>query len=99
MRAEKEQQTNVKVIEVEHIDLDNYKEYIGKTVKVKSDVDLSGLGLTKIPIDFTEVCGDFDCPDNKLTSLKGALRIVGGSFNCSNNELVSLSRWWSRLFR
>ena len=48
----KEQQTNGKVIEVEYIDQDNYKEYIGKTVKVNGYVNLSNLGLTEIPIQF-----------------------------------------------
>ena len=34
----KEQQTNEKeVIEVDYIDRNNYKEYIGKTVKVIND--------------------------------------------------------------
>ena len=68
----KEQQTNGKVIVVDHIDKDNYKEYIGKTVKVAGDVDLCGLGLTKIPINFTEVGGYFRCTYNQLTSLVGA---------------------------
>ncbi len=45
----KEQQTNGKVIVVDHIDEDNYEDYIGKTVKVTGDVDLFDLGLTKIP--------------------------------------------------
>ena len=46
---------------VDHINKDNYKEYIGKTVKVTGNVRLSNLGLTKIPINFTEVGGNFDC--------------------------------------
>ncbi|HHV41517.1 MAG TPA: hypothetical protein GXX72_01530 [Clostridiaceae bacterium] len=86
----KEQQTNGKVIVVDHIDKDNYKEYIGKTVKVTGDVDLSGLGLTKIPINFTEVGGDFICALNELYSLKGSPSKVGGSFYCFRNKLSSL---------
>src|SRR5690554_5976830 len=78
------------VIVVDHIDRYNYKEYIGKTVKVTGDVDLSGLGLTKIPINFTEVGGDFNCSYNNLTSLEGAPEKVGGGFYCDNNELTSL---------
>ena len=78
------------VIEVDHIDKDNYKEYIGKTVKVTGDVDLSGMGLTKIPINFTEVRGIFDCSHNQLTSLEGAPRKVGRHFYCYENELTSL---------
>jgi len=78
------------VIVVEHIDYYNYGAYIGKTVKVKGNVDLSGLDLTKIPINFTEVGGDFYCSYNKLTSLKGAPKKVGGDFICSYNKLTSL---------
>ena len=78
------------VIVVDHIDEDNYNEYIGKTVKVTGDVVLSGLGLTKIPINFTEVGGNFDCAYNKLTSLEGAPKEVGGSFHCWKNQLSSL---------
>src|SRR5690554_1008258 len=77
-------------IVVDRIDKDNYKEYIGKTVKVTGNVILRGLGLTKIPINFTEVGRDFNCSYNKLTSLKGAPKYVGGSFYCDYNELTDL---------
>jgi hypothetical protein len=77
------------VIEVDHIDEDNYEEYIGKTVKVTGDVDLSELGLTKIPINFTEVGGYFSCEYNELTSLVGAPTKVGDDFYCSDNPLKS----------
>ena len=87
----KEQQTNGKVIEVDHIDQNNYEEYIGKTVKVTGNVRLGDLGLTKIPINFTEVGGDFYCSDNNLTSLEGAPeKVVIGSFYCFKNKLSSL---------
>ena len=78
------------VIVVYHIDHDNYKKYIGKTVKVTGDVNLMNLGLTKIPINFTEVGGGFFCDNNNLTSLKGAPEEVGRSFYCSYNKLTSL---------
>ena len=78
------------VIVVDHIDQTNYNEYIGKTVKVTGDVVLIGLGLTKIPINFTEVGGFFDCSDNQLTSLEGAPEKVGESFYCGNNKLKTL---------
>src|SRR5690554_8085536 len=64
------------VIEVDHIDKDNYKEYIGKTVKVRGIVYLDYLGLTKLPINFTEVGGDFYCSSNELTSLVGSPKEV-----------------------
>jgi len=37
-----------------------------------------------------KVQGNFDCSNNKLTSLEGAPKTVDGSFNCNNNELTSL---------
>ena len=78
------------VIEVDRIDEYNYKEYVGKTVKVIGNVNLDDLGLTKIPINFTEVDGSFYCSYNELTSLKGAPKEVGGSFFCWRNKLTSL---------
>jgi len=78
------------VIEVDRIDHTNYKKYIGKTVKVTGDVDLSGMGLTKIPINFTEVDGIFDCSHNQLTSLVGVPEKVGRHFYCYENKLTSL---------
>ena len=78
----KEDLNENEVIEVEYIDRNNYEEYIGKTVKVKGNVDLSGLCLTKLPINFTEVGGNFCCAHNKLTSLKGAPKEEGINFFC-----------------
>ena len=34
--------------------------------------------------------GNFDCSENKLTSLAGAPTSVGGNFNCNQNQLTSL---------
>src|SRR5690554_5632637 len=78
------------VIEVDHIDQNNYKKYIGKTVKVKRFVDLDDLGLTKLPINFTTVGGSFYCAYNELTSLEGCPKEVGGHFYCEENKLTSL---------
>ena len=60
------------------------------TYSCKGDVDLSELGLEKLPVRFKEVEGDFDCHHNKLTSLEGAPKEVRGNFDCSYNELTSL---------
>ena len=79
------------VIEVDNINQNNYKEYIGKTVKVTGDVDLFELYLTKLPINFTEVGGNFWCDNNELTSLEGCPKEVGKDFYCSHNELTSLA--------
>ena len=58
---------------------------------IKGNLDLSNKGLTELP-DLSEVVvkGDFDCPDNQLTSLEGAPKEVGGDFDCSVNQLASL---------
>jgi len=78
------------VLVVEYIDRDNYEEYIGKTVKVIGDVKLFNLNLTKLPINFTEVSGNFLCEYNQLTTLEGAPTKVGRDFYCSHNQLTSL---------
>ena len=83
------QELHGNVIEVYHIDHDNYAEYIGKTVKVIGDVELSGLGFTKLPINFTTVGGSFDCSCNELPSLERAPTKVGMDFYCLNNPLKS----------
>jgi len=60
-------------------------------VDVDGDVDLSGKGLTKLPVKFGNVSGIFNCQNNQLTSLEGAPQSVGGDrFNCNNNQLTSL---------
>jgi hypothetical protein len=46
--------------------------------------------LTKLPIKFNKVGGNFICNDNELTTLEGAPKEVGGDFLCSRNELTSL---------
>ncbi len=46
--------------------------------------------MTKIPLKFRKVSGNFYCHNNKLTSLEGAPTSVGGHFYCYNNKLTSL---------
>ena len=46
--------------------------------------------LSKIPLKFAKVIGDFECDRNQLTTLKGSPRSVGGNFECSGNQLTSL---------
>src|SRR5574343_1884861 len=46
-------------------------------------------GLTKLPLKFNKVNGNFDCKNNKLTSLEGSPVEVNGSFYCQKNELTS----------
>jgi hypothetical protein len=59
-------------------------------VDVVGDVNLYMFKLTKLPLSFGYVSGDFDCPDNKLTNLEGCPLVVGGHFNCNDNKLTDL---------
>jgi hypothetical protein len=60
------------------------------TADVDGDVYLIMKKLTKPPLKFGKVSGDFFCPDNQLTSLSGAPREVGGNFDCEHNKLTIL---------
>jgi len=55
-----------------------------------TNINISGLNLSIIPIQFNIVKGDFDCSYNKLKSLKGCPKKVGGGFYCEYNKLTSL---------
>lgn len=46
--------------------------------------------LTKLPIKFNKVGGNFYCNDNELTTLEGSPKEVGGDFKCNENKLTSL---------
>jgi hypothetical protein len=46
--------------------------------------------LSKLPLRFASVTGDFIVRSNRLTTLKGCPAVVGGDFDCRNNELSSL---------
>ena len=59
-------------------------------VNVLGDVDISDREITRIPVKFGRVEGNFDCHSNQLTHLEGAPRSVGGDFGCSNNQLTHL---------
>jgi hypothetical protein len=59
-------------------------------VDVDGSVFLSKEGLTKLPLSFGRVSGDFLCNSNELTSLQGAPKSVGLDFWCQHNKLTSL---------
>ena len=69
----------------------NYTINEDSTIDVDGDVDLRNKGLTKLPLKFGKVSGDFYCQYNQLTSLSGAPLSVGRDFSCLNNQLISLS--------
>ena len=68
----------------------NYKVNSDGTIDVDGNVDISNLGLKKIPLKFGKIDGSFDCCSNELTTLEGAPSEVGGYFDCSENELSTL---------
>jgi hypothetical protein len=47
--------------------------------------------VSRLPVSFGNVSGDFICGDSKLTTLKGAPSHVRGGFVCSHNMLTSLT--------
>jgi hypothetical protein len=59
-------------------------------IDVKGSVEMTWMSLTKIPILFGHVTGNFDCSNNYITNLIGAPQFVGGNFFCHYNELNSL---------
>jgi len=46
--------------------------------------------ITKLPLRFRNVTGDFNCCFNKLTTLEGCPQSVGGDFHCGGNQLNTL---------
>jgi hypothetical protein len=59
-------------------------------VDVNGDVKLHSEELTKLPLNFGYVSGNFYCYSNQLINLDGAPVSVGGLFACSYNHLTSL---------
>lgn len=59
-------------------------------VDVFGDVDIKGMSIKEIPIQFNIVRGSFDCSCNHLKSLKNSPQIVFGNFVCALNNLESL---------
>ncbi|WP_419769496.1 MAG: hypothetical protein ACNI3C_09125 [Candidatus Marinarcus sp.] len=70
----------------------NYKILEDMSVNVDGHVRLTDrlANLSKLPLSFNEVEGDFDISDNELITLEGSPRKVGGNFLAFKNELTSL---------
>ena len=71
-------------------EIDNYIINDDLTVDVNGIVNLHSSKLSKIPIKFGKISGNFSVSSNKLTSLKGCPKEVLGDFYCSSNKLKSL---------
>jgi len=76
--------------EVEEFGIENYTFNDDGSIDVDGDVSFYEIVLTKIPIKFRNVSGDFYCYYNSLTSLEGCPETVGGNFDCRSNKLTSL---------
>ena len=70
--------------------IENYTINSDGSIDVDGDVDLWSRGLTKLPMKFNNVSGDFNCHYNKLTTLLGSPKSVGGDFHCGYNNLTTL---------
>ena len=60
---------------------------------INGSVFLDNMYLKQLPpglLNDVYVFGDFDCHDNRLTSLEGAPTYVSGDFVCYYNNLTSL---------
>jgi hypothetical protein len=83
-------QTDSEIHELcEKYGIENYTINNG-LVDVSGNVNLSDKKLSKLPIKFGNVSGDFYCDTNQLTSLDGTPQFVGGDFYCYRNQLTSL---------
>jgi hypothetical protein len=68
----------------------NYTINDDYSIDVSGNVDLGNKSLTKIPLKFNKVSGDFYCTDNNLNTLEGSPESVGWSFYCGENNLTTL---------
>ena len=68
----------------------NYTINDDLSIDIKGSVYLFNKSLTKLPLKFNIVSGDFDCSHNKLTTLEGSPKEVGSNFYCYYNELTTL---------
>tara|TARA_Y100000389_G_scaffold8670_1_gene8220 strand:+ start:5484 stop:6242 length:759 start_codon:yes stop_codon:yes gene_type:complete len=60
------------------------------SIDVDGTVYLVRIGITKFPIKFNKVTGDFNCYSSGLTTLEGSPKYVGGNFDCSKTKLTDL---------
>ena len=73
----------------EKYNISNYTINVDGSINVDGDVDLTNRKLTKLPLKFGRVTGDFFCSSNYLTSLEGSPSYVY-YFGCHQNNLTSL---------
>jgi hypothetical protein len=69
------------------IDINNGIVNITGNCEIKNKIEIQ-----KLPVQFGNVSGDFNCGRNQLTTLEGAPSSVGGSFYCSYSDNLPLLR-------
>ena len=67
----------------------NYTINPDGSIDVNDYVYLYDYNLTKLPLKFNKVNGNFSCSNNKLTSLEGSPKEINGDFYCRYNLLTS----------
>jgi len=73
-----------------YYNIKNYTINSDGIVDVDGDVNIYNKKLTKLPLKFGNVTGNFYCNYNELISLEGCPKLVGGVFDCANNILETL---------
>jgi len=86
---------SINMVENERIDsicaqykITNYTINLDGTIDIDGSVDLNNRNLTKLPLRFGVVSGNFLCCLNQLTTLVGSPRTVGGDFYSYSNKLL-----------
>jgi hypothetical protein len=79
--------------------ISNYTINPDGSIDVDGDVSIANGRLTKLPLKFNKVSGDFYCSYNELTSLEGCPKEVGYYFYCggckrefTKEEVISLCK-------
>jgi len=73
-------------------EIKNFEVLSDYSVNVKGSVKLADklANLSKLPLSFNQVDGDFDISNNELVTLEGSPRTVQGDFLAFKNEIGSL---------
>ncbi len=71
-------------------DIENYTLNDDGSIDVDGDVYLCKYDISRLPLKFRNVNGNFGCYDNNLVSLDDCPEVVGGDFYIYNNNLVDL---------
>ena len=74
----------------EEYGIKNYTINEDLTIDVDGPVYITNTGISKLPLNFNIVKGEFVCHHNRLTTLEGCPKQVNGAFHCEYNRLEDL---------